>query len=89
MGEPPAAAAQHGLRLEMGEHHEAKRGILLQPSRRVVERSFASAVRLRAARLKARGLPLLSLRDPHAQFAICQKCMTGSGRFHSGLRGAI
>jgi transposase len=47
-GEQPAAdAAQHGLRLEVVKHHEAKRGFVLLPRRRVVERSFAWAARFR------------------------------------------
>jgi transposase len=47
-GEVPAAeAAQHGLRLEVVKHHEAKRGFVLLPRRWVVERSFAWAARFR------------------------------------------
>jgi len=47
-GEQPAAdAAQHGLRLEVVKHHEAKRGFVLLPRRWVVERSFAWAARFR------------------------------------------
>jgi transposase len=47
-GEQPAAdAAQHGLRLEVVKHYEAKRGFVLLPRRWVVERSFAWAARFR------------------------------------------
>jgi transposase len=47
-GEQPAAdAAQHGIRLEVVKHHEAKRGFVLLPRRWVVERSFAWAARFR------------------------------------------
>jgi transposase len=47
-GQQPAAdAAQHGLRLEVVKHHEAKRGFVLLPRRWVVERSFAWAARFR------------------------------------------
>jgi transposase len=45
--QPAAAAAQHGLRLEVVKHHEAKRGFVLLPRRWVVERSFAWAARFR------------------------------------------
>jgi transposase len=45
--EPAAAAEQHGLRLEVVKHHEAKRGFVLLPRRWVVERSFAWAARFR------------------------------------------
>ena len=40
-------AAQHGMRLEVVKHHEAKRGFVLLPRRWVVERSFAWAARFR------------------------------------------
>ncbi len=47
-GEQPAKdAAQHGLRLEVVKHHEAKRGFVLLPRRWVVERSFAWVARFR------------------------------------------
>ena len=46
-GEQPANAVQHGLRLEVIKHHEAKRGFVLLPRRWVVERSFAWAARFR------------------------------------------
>jgi transposase len=47
-GEQPAKdAAQHGVRLEVIKHHEAKRGFVLLPRRWVVERSFAWAARFR------------------------------------------
>src|SRR5205085_2928643 len=47
-GEQPAAdAARHGLRLEVVEHDEAKKGFVLLPRRWVVERSFAWAARFR------------------------------------------
>jgi transposase len=41
------AAKQHGLRLEVVKHTEAKRGFVLLPRRWVVERSFAWAARFR------------------------------------------
>ena len=41
------AAAQHGIRLDVVKHHEAKRGFVLLPRRWVVERSFAWATRFR------------------------------------------
>jgi transposase len=47
-GEQPARdAAQHGMKLEMVKHHEAKRGFVLLPRRWVVERTFAWAARFR------------------------------------------
>jgi transposase len=47
-GKKPAQAAQeHGLRLEVVKHHEAKRGFVLLPRRWVVERTFAWAARFR------------------------------------------
>lgn len=47
-GEQPAAAAeQHGLKLVVVKHHEAKRGFVLLPRRWVVERTFAWAARFR------------------------------------------
>ncbi len=45
--QPAADAAQHGLRLEVVKHHEAKRGFVLLPRRWVVERSFGWAARFR------------------------------------------
>ncbi len=42
-----AAAADHGIRLEVVKHTEAKRGFVLLPRRWVVERSFAWAARFR------------------------------------------
>src|SRR5215216_6050015 len=44
---PAAAAAAHGLRLEVVKHPQAKRGFVLLPRRWVVERSFAWAARFR------------------------------------------
>jgi transposase len=44
---PAAAAAAHGIRLEVVKHTEAKRGFVLLPRRWVVERSFAWATRFR------------------------------------------
>ena len=41
------AAQQHGIRLEMVKYPLAKRGFVLLPRRRVVERSFAWAARFR------------------------------------------
>ena len=41
------AAAEHGIQLEVIKHTEAKRGFVLLPRRRVVERSFAWAARFR------------------------------------------
>jgi transposase len=41
------AAAEHGIRLEVVKHTEAKRGLVLLPRRWVVERSFAWAARFR------------------------------------------
>ena len=45
--EPAAAAAAHGIRLEVIKLPEAKRGFVLLPRRWVVERSFAWAARFR------------------------------------------
>jgi transposase len=45
--EPAAAAAAHGIRLEVVKHPEAKRGFVLLPRRWVSERSFAWATRFR------------------------------------------
>ena len=44
---PAAAAAEHGIRLEVIKLDEAKRGFVLLPRRWVVERSFAWAARFR------------------------------------------
>ena len=41
------AAAEHGIRLEVVKHTEAKPGFVLLPRRWVVERSFAWAARFR------------------------------------------
>jgi transposase len=47
-GDAAAEAAQeHGIRLEVVKHSEAKRGFVLLPRRWVVERSFAWAARFR------------------------------------------
>ena len=45
--QPAADAAAHGIRLEVVEHTEAKRGFVLLPRRWVVERSFAWLARFR------------------------------------------
>jgi transposase len=45
--EPAAAAAEHGILLEVVKLPEAKRGFVLLPRRWVVERSFAWAARFR------------------------------------------
>jgi transposase len=45
--DPAAAAAAHGIHLEVIKHTEAKRGFVLLPRRWVVERSFAWAARFR------------------------------------------
>jgi len=45
--EPAAQAAEHGMRLEVVKHSQAKRGFVLLPRRWVVERSFAWAARFR------------------------------------------
>jgi transposase len=45
--EPAAAAAAHGIRLDVVKSPEAKRGFVLLPRRWVVERSFAWAARFR------------------------------------------
>ena len=45
--EPAAAAAEHGIRLEVIKLEEARRGFVLLPRRWVVERSFAWAARFR------------------------------------------
>ena len=44
---PSEAAAEHGMRLEVVKHTEAKRGFVLLPRRWVVERSFAWVRRFR------------------------------------------
>ena len=44
---PAAAAAHHGLRLEVVKLSEAKRGFVLLPRRWVIERSFALTARFR------------------------------------------
>lgn len=44
---PAEQAAQHGIRLEVVKHAEAKRGFVLLPRRWVVERDFAWATRFR------------------------------------------
>lgn len=47
-GEKPAEeAAEHGIRLEVVKHTEAKKGFVLLPRRWVVERSFGWATRFR------------------------------------------
>ena len=47
--EPAAAAAEHGIKLEVVQLAEAKRGFVLLPRRWVVERSFAWLARFPAA----------------------------------------
>jgi len=42
-----ASATSHGIRLEVVRLPEAKRGFVLLPRRRVIERSFAWATRCR------------------------------------------
>lgn len=44
---PAAAAAAHGIELEVVKHSQAKHGFVLLPRRWVVERSFAWAARFR------------------------------------------
>ena len=44
---PQKAAQEHGIRLEVVKHHEAKHGFVLLPRRWVVERSFGWAARFR------------------------------------------
>ena len=44
---PAAAAAEHGIKLEVVKLPEAKRGLALWPRRRVVKRSLGGAARLR------------------------------------------
>ena len=44
---PAAAAAEHGVKLEVVKHTKAKRGFVLLPRRWVVERSFAWTARFR------------------------------------------
>lgn len=46
-GAPAEAAEEHGVRLEVVKHTEAKRGFVLLPRRWVVERSFAWVRRFR------------------------------------------
>ena len=46
-GQPAAAAAAHGIRLEVVKHTEAKKGFVLLPRRWVVERSFGWLARFR------------------------------------------
>ena len=47
-GEQPAkGAAEHGIRLEVVKHQEARRGFVLLPRRWVIERDFAWASRFR------------------------------------------
>ena len=41
------SAAEHGIRLEVVKHEDAKRGFVLLPRRWVVERDFAWASRFR------------------------------------------
>lgn len=48
------AAAQHGIRLQVVKHTEAKRGFVLLPRRWVVERSFAWAARFRRLAIRLR-----------------------------------
>jgi transposase len=45
--DPEAAAAEHGIKLEVIKHTEAKKGFVLLPKRWVVERSFAWMSRFR------------------------------------------
>jgi transposase len=45
--DPAAAAAAHGVRLEVVKHAAARRGFVLLPRRWVVERTFAWAARFR------------------------------------------
>jgi transposase len=45
--QPTAEADKHGIRLEVVNHQEARRGFVLLPRRWVVERDFAWASRFR------------------------------------------
>ena len=54
---PEAAAAAHGLRREVVQHPEAKRGFVLLPRRWVVERSFAWLARCRRSAKDDERLP--------------------------------
>ena len=55
--EPAAAAAEHGIRLEVVKFEEARRGFVLLPTRWVVERSFAWAARFRRLARDCERLP--------------------------------
>lgn len=91
-GERPAAeAAQHGMKLEVVKHTQAKRGFVLLPRRWVVERSFGGAARFRRLardyeRLASTlsGYHWLAFALLMLQSWFCQKCMTGS-RFERGV----
>jgi transposase len=58
--EPSEAVVQEGIQLEVVTHHEAKRGFVLLPRRRVVERSFAWAARFRRLARDYERLPATS-----------------------------
>ncbi len=82
-----AAAADHGIRLEVVKHTEAKRGFVLLPRRWVVERTFAWAARFRrlardyerlAETLAASPLPGIRLSDASECPGWATKCITGS-----------
>lgn len=71
---PAAAAAEHGIALEVVKLPQAKRGFVLLPRRWVVERSFGWATQVPAARQRLRAMrpnprrpPPHRLRLHHAQ----------------------
>ena len=61
---PAAAAAKHGIALEVIKLSEAKRGFVLLPRRWVVERSFAWATRFRRLRQRLRTMRANPRRPP-------------------------
>ena len=84
-GEKPAEAARAGVRLEVVQQHEAKRGFVLLPRRGVVEQTVAWAARFRrlardyeSARRHPGRLPLAGPCHPHAPTPLRQKFMTRS-----------
>jgi transposase len=80
---PAAAAAAHGVRLEVVKLPEAKRGFVLLPRRWVVERSFAWAARFRRLARDYERLPT-TLAGLHFVAFACLMLAKITFQFHGG-----
>jgi transposase len=80
---PAAAAAAHGVRLEVVKLPEAKRGFVLLPRRWVVERSFTWTARFRRLARDYERLPT-TLAGLHFIAFACLTLARVTILFHSG-----